>query len=174
MLRDSLHSSFSEEDLEFQKQSMIFEHEDKMDDPDQFVPEKLFETGITGPLGHPSVPSPDVVKQITLSGLLQFRDRHLRGGNVVVGGVGVELEELLPVSESLFGNLKSGADKHDFMMRYHGGDCLLTEGFFLFLALFFSCLITLKILLGALGNYPARMKVLLNMLSFVFLVIFFV
>lgn len=45
LLWDSLHSRFSEDDLEFQKQSMIFEHEDKMNDPDLFVPEKLFEIG---------------------------------------------------------------------------------------------------------------------------------
>lgn len=45
LLRESLHSKFSHDDLEFQKQSMIFEHEDKMNDPDLFVPEKLFETG---------------------------------------------------------------------------------------------------------------------------------
>lgn len=145
--------------MEFQKQSMIFEHEDKMNDPDQFVPEKLFETGfslsccfssshtrelgITGPLSHPSVPEPEVVQKITLSGLLRFRDRHLRGGNVVVGGVGVDAEELRLASLSLFGSLPPGADKHDAMMRYHGGDCVLTEGLF---GLFFSFLFFMSVL----------------------------
>jgi hypothetical protein len=83
--------------------------------------------GISGPLSRPSVPDPEVVKRISLDGLLQFRDRHLRGGNVVVGGVGVESEDLVEASK-IFEDLKPGSDIHDFPLKYHGGDCTLVEG----------------------------------------------
>lgn len=84
--------------------------------------------GISGPLSHPSVPEPEIVRRISLEGLLEFRDRHLRGGSVVVGGVGVEPSHLLQVSKGLFGSLRSGAHSHSFLMRYHGGDCTIVEG----------------------------------------------
>jgi predicted Zn-dependent peptidase len=42
LLRESMHSDFSEAELEFQKQSMIFEHEDMMLNAPTLLPELVY------------------------------------------------------------------------------------------------------------------------------------
>ncbi len=131
LLRDSVVVlQFSESDLEFQKQSLIFEYEDQQCKPDQFVPEHLLATAFKNcALGNTALPAPEIISRITLEQLLDFRDRNVRGPQVVIGGTGVDFGEMCKLGESLFGNLNNAnAGVRHFPLIYSGGDCVLIEG----------------------------------------------
>jgi hypothetical protein len=52
-------------------------------------------TGFEGGLKNPQIPNPQEISRVTLPKLLEFRDSHVVGPRVVVGGTGVDHAELV-------------------------------------------------------------------------------
>ena len=127
MLKESLTSEFSEADLEFQKQSLLFEYEDKMQNPDDFLKERLLETALPCALGNPAIPEPSQIQNVSLKRLTEFRNRNVCGPRLVVGGTGVEHEELVAVSRELFSGLSDIQPSRNLPVVYRPGDCVIVE-----------------------------------------------
>lgn len=127
ILRESAESPFSQDDLDFQKQSLAFEHEDHMMDPDAFVPDLFMETALKCSLALPTIPDPASINAISLERLRAFRDRHLVGSSVVVAGTSVEHAELVQYAKDMFGNLPTGTRRPSFPLKYEGGSLFKVE-----------------------------------------------
>ena len=128
ILRGCASSPFTEEDLEFQKRSLIFEHEDLMMDADRFVPEMVMATAFQGSLGHAAIPEPAVIQAVTLDQVREFRDRHFVGPSVVIAGTGIEHTELVSFAQELFHDLAPESNRRPMMPAvYTGGDCVQVE-----------------------------------------------
>ncbi len=128
MLRDAVMTpEFSESDLEYEKQSIMFEHEELMDKPDKFVMEDLMATAFPCPLGNPAVPPPEAVREISLAKLEAFRQRYVTGPGVAVAATGMEFGELVRASEKLFGGLASSKPVRALPLVYRPGERRIVE-----------------------------------------------
>lgn len=124
---DSLRSpSFSESELEFQKQALIFEHEDMLEDPQSMMPDLMIATAFQGcSLAHASVPDPEVISQVTLDKLLAFRDENLTGPRIAIAGTSVDHQVLVDIAKEFVGDLPSEKNARSSHCEYRGGDLVV-------------------------------------------------
>ena len=121
-------SRFSESDLEFQKQSLMFEKEDRMNRPDEFLSD-LLASAAFGEKGYglPPIPDQEVISKISMKDVTRFRDENLKGPRIAVCGVGIEHKELLSLAKDSFGDIDGKKNDRSFQCEYEGGTVMVPE-----------------------------------------------
>lgn len=123
ILSESLvHPAFTEDQVAFQKQSMMFEREDRDGDPDHRVEDQVLATAFPHhALGASPVPRAEDVARITVPALQRFHHGLVVGSNVVVAGVGIDHASLCASAQRHLGSLPAGAPARVPAPSYVGG-----------------------------------------------------
>lgn len=101
---------FDEEHLEREKQVVLSELGESVDSPDDLVHDHLFEAAFEGQaVGRPVLGSEKTVRLIARQDCFDWLERHFPPSRLVLAASGrVDPEELLKLTERLFGDMESG------------------------------------------------------------------
>ncbi|SPO25883.1 probable mitochondrial processing peptidase alpha chain precursor [Ustilago trichophora] len=106
-----LNPLLSPEELDVQREAAAYEIQEIWSKPEMILPELLHTTAYQGnTLGNPLLCPIESLEQMTADNLRNFMSTWYRPERIVVAGSGMPHEQLVELSDKLFGDLKPSAD----------------------------------------------------------------
>eukprot|EP01135_Chromosphaera_perkinsii_P005925 Nk52_evm11s372 gene=Nk52_evmTU11s372 len=131
LIADTIHNPvLSDEELEMQKESIMFELEDMYSKPDVVLPEIIHYAAYKdNTLGNPLICPNEHIQGKSKESILEFMKKFYVGPRMVVVGTGVDHEEFVDLSKSHFGNICSESNVVEEKAVYTGGEIRLDGNF---------------------------------------------
>ncbi len=120
----TLNPTYDPEELERERTVVLQEIGQAMDTPDDIVFDHFQATAFPDqPLGMPVLGEAEVVRGLGRQALVDFREAHYRGPDMIVTAAGrVDHEALVELARSAFGDVPSSGAAREGTARYVGGD----------------------------------------------------
>ncbi|CDS01197.1 hypothetical protein [Sporisorium scitamineum] len=169
-----LNPLLSPEELDVQREAAAYEIQEIWSKPEMILPELLHTTAYqANTLGNPLLCPIESLEQMTADNLRNFMSTWYRPERIVVAGSGMPHEQLVKLSEKLFGGLKPTLDSSQLAdlistpSHYTGGELYIPQSDLEFTHVYVAfeglsihdddiyALATLQILLGGGGSFSA-------------------
>lgn len=165
----ALEGRFEEWNFDNYRSQYLYRRGDEMGIAERQIPELMHQVAWqNNALGLPLWCDQFTVKNMTPDNLREFRSSFFQPNRIIVGGVGVEHERMVELSEQLFGDMDNGAEIAKVPSRYTGGEIRKTMALdddFAHVALVFEtenwhsadlmAMCTLNMMMGGGGHFSA-------------------
>jgi predicted Zn-dependent peptidase len=119
-----LRPHLASEELDREKQVVLQELAEARDTPSDIIFDELWATAFADqPLGRSILGSEASIGRITTDDLVQWRDKHYRGGSLILAAAGkVEHQQILDLADRFFGKLGEGRGASSDASDFTGGN----------------------------------------------------